>query len=86
MPRFTAGMSNFIIQVVSSGTDNFINIHGAATRSKNGISCMPSSQTTAPADRSYDRFDVDPAIQQDAYKDTDRVVPYSIHTQFLIRY
>lgn len=81
-------MSNFIIQRLDGNNpDNtFITIYGASSRLKSGASFMASGQTTAPADRSFDRFNIDPAIQRDAYKNTDRVIPYSIHTQFIIRY
>ena len=71
---------NFTIQRIDV-TDPLgsITVRGSVMEPRNGY--VETSLT-----RGYDGFVIDPAIQRNVYKNTDRVIPYSLHNLFLIKY
>ena len=81
-------VDNFILQGVGNDDPHgSITVSGSGSPRKAGMACearngvIESDQLHA-----YDGFLLDPAIQRATYKNTDRVIPYSIHNLFLIKY
>lgn len=79
---------NFILQgVATDDPKGSISIFGSGSPRKAGVACEPRDGIIESDQlHAYDGFLIDPAIQRSAYKNTDRVIPYSLHNLFLIRY
>lgn len=79
---------NFTIQRVAVTEPlGSITVQGSGSPRKAGSVMEPrNGYVETSLTRGYDGFAIDPAIQRNVYKNTDRVIPYSLHNLFLIKY
>lgn len=79
---------NFILQgIANDDPRGSITIVGSGSPRKAGGACEPKGGLIESDQlHAYDGFLIDPAIQRNTYKNTDRVIPYSIHNLFMIKY
>ena len=79
---------NFILQKVAEDDPlGSITIRGSGSPRKAGTPCEPKGGIVVSNQlNAYDGFLLDPAIQRSTYKNTDKVVPLSLHGLFLIKY
>lgn len=72
--------------VTTTDSNGSLAIRGSGTPTNFGNRYCAERETLHNQDNTHDGFTIDPAIQRSVYKNTDKVIPLSIHNLFLIKY